>query len=337
MMMRNVGGIASLVMVVGALVLLSSRSSFEAQVPALRPVEVTIGVAAPVASFSLAQIASDQHLWPAGVHVTWTTMSPTTIVSSLATGRVQLVLGAPPQYDVGAYNGKVPIEWIAQWQDPADFQMIVRPGIASVADLKGKVIAATAIGSSTALLAEIALQKAGLQSSDYKILPMGDVGSAIAAFAAGSASSLVSSASTVQPLISRIPGAKVAYDFYYEKVPWIGAGVVAYQPWVVKNESATIAVLAALNKALSLVHSDPDLVEPSVSKFVGAQSPAAAAVQQRYLENRTPASLGPVSLRTLQSIYAAVRSASNGLGPSDAFARSAVDNRYVEKMLAASR
>ena len=297
------------------------------------PIDVTIGVAAPVAIFSLAQIASDQHLWPANVHVTWTTMSPTTIVSSLATGRTQFVLGAPPQYDVGAFNSKVPIQWIAQWQDPADFQMLVRPGIASVADLKGKAIATTALGSSTALLAEVALRKAGLQPADYKIIPMGDVGSVIAAVAGGTASAIVSSASTIQPLLARIPGSKMAYDFYDEKIPWIGAGVIAYQPWVSKNEAVTIGILRALNKALILIHTNPALAGPSITKFVSAQTPAAAELQLGYLERRTPPTLRPVSVRTMQAIYSASRSASDGAGPSDQFAKTAIDNTYVEKML----
>ena len=317
-------------------ILASAPAPAMSQVPT-PSVDVTIGVAAPVAVFSLAQIASDQHLWPANVHVTWTTMSPTTIVSSLATGRIQLVLGAPPQYDVGAFNSNVPIQWIAQWQDPGDFQMIVRPGIATVADLKDKAIATTALGSSTALLAEVALRKAGLHPGEYKIIPMGDIGSAIAAVAGGTASALVSSASTVQPLLARIPGSKMAYDYYAEKIPWIGAGVIGYQPWVVKNETATIGILRALNKALILIHTNPALAGPSIAKFVNAQSQTAADLQLTYLEKRTPPTLRPVSVRTMQAIYAAARSASDGAGPSDQFAKSSIDNTYVEKMLKDAR
>jgi ABC-type nitrate/sulfonate/bicarbonate transport system substrate-binding protein len=138
-------------------------------------------------------------------------------------------------------------------------------------------------------------------------------------------------------MLERMPGSKIAYDFYAEKVPWIGAGVVAYKPWVEKNPSATISVLIALNKALNFIHTSPRAAESSVAKFVGAQSPAEADMQFKYLAARTPATLGAVNVRTLQSIYAAVRYASNGIGPSDAFARSAVDNSYLEKALAASR
>ena len=299
--------------------------------------EISIGIAAPVAPFALAQIASDQHYWPSNVHVTWATMSPSTIVSSLVTGRVQLVIGAPPQYDVGAFNAHVPLQWIAQWQDPADFEMIARPGISTLADLKGKVIATTALGSSTAILAEMGLQRAGMHLDDFRILPMGDVGSEIAAVASGAASSLVLPASSVEPLLAQIPGSKIVYDFYGEKIPWIGAGVVGYKPWLEKNPAAVIAVLAALNKALNLAHSNQALAQPSVTKFVGAPSPAAADMQFKYLVERTTTGLKPVSLKTLESIYAAVRAASNGSGPTAAFAKTAYNNSYLEKMLVMSR
>ena len=335
--MRRTRTIASLAIAFAALTILSSRSTSQAQGSASAPTEVSIGVAAPVAILSLPQIATDQHLWPSSIHVTWTTILPATITSSLATGKIQFVVGTPPQYDIGAYNAKVPIEWLAQWQDPADFQMIVRPGIASLADLKGKAIATTSVGSTTALLAAVALQKAGLQLSDFKILPMGDVGSEIAAVATGAASSLVLPASSVQPLLARIPGSKVAYDFYEAKVPWIGAGIVAYQPWVAKNEAATIAVLSGLNKALALVHTNPDLAKPSVAKFVGADTQAVADLQFKFFSTRTPAALQPVNVHTFELIYQAVRATDNGAGPPDSFAKASVNNSYVEKMLAASR
>ena len=300
------------------------------------PTEVSIGIAAPVAPFALAQIATDQHFWPAHVHVTWATMSPSTIVSSLVTGRVQLVIGAPPQYDVGAFNANVPLQWIAQWQDPADFEMIARPGIATLADLKGKVIATTALGSSTAILAEMGLQRAGLKLDDFKILPMGDVGSEIAAVASGAASSLVLPASSVEPLLAQIPGSKIVYDFYGEKIPWIGAGVVGYRPWLEKNPTAVVAVLSALNKALNFVHSNPAQAQLSVTKFVGSPTPAAADTQFKYLLERTTSGLKPVSLKTLESIYAAVRAASNGSGPTTEYAKQAYNNSYLQKMLATS-
>ncbi len=335
MSIRKLLSRALLIIGAAAVAVLIPNPRLKAQEPV--PIEVSIGVAAPVAPFALAQIASDNHLWPANVHVTWTTVSPSTVVASLVTGRIQLVIGAPPQYDVGAFNSNAPIQWIAQWQDPADFEMIARPGIAKLADLKGKVIATTALGSSTALLAQVALQRAGLRVDDFKILPMGDVGSEIAAVASGAASSLVLPASSVEPLLAQIPGSKIVYDFYGEKVPWIGAGVVGYKPFMEKNPEAVISVLSALNKALILVHTNPALAQPSVTKFVGSPLPAAADTQFKYLVERTPNGLRPVNVRTLDAIYDAVRAAGNASGPTSDFAKNAVNNSYLQKMLATKR
>jgi ABC-type nitrate/sulfonate/bicarbonate transport system substrate-binding protein len=259
-------------------------------------------------------------------------MPGTTISVSLATGKIPLVIGAPPQFENAGFNIKAPLAWIAQWQDPADFQMIVRPGISSVADLKGKVIGTTVPGSSTQLLASVALEKAGLTQHDYSFLAMGDIPSEVAAFYAGTVSALVLPASSLQPIINNIPGTKIAFDYYEQKVPWIGAGVVAYRPWAEKNADAVVAILNSLNQALKLVHADPTSVEPTIAKFVGAHSQASIDLQMKYLRERTLQMLSPVSIETLKSIYGAVREASGNSGLSEAYAESMVDNTYVKKI-----
>jgi ABC-type nitrate/sulfonate/bicarbonate transport system substrate-binding protein len=292
---------------------------------------VSIGIAAPVAQYALPAIADAEKLWPSDVQVHWSVLNASTITSSIATGKIQMAIGAAPQYDAAAYKSNAPIAWIASYQDPADFQMIVRPGINSIAGLSGKVIAVTSPGSSTQYLSQTVLFKAGLTPTNYKILPLGSVPTMVSAFVGGSAQAIVLPSSTVQPLLSEVKGSKILYDYYTQNVPWIGAGVVAYLPWAKQNPTAAVAVLKGLNAALAFLHAHQAAAEPIVTKFAPASSQTADNLQFKYLVDRTPAQLQPVSLTTLESIYATIRDANNGQGPTNAFAKSFLDNTYVEQ------
>lgn len=294
---------------------------------------VNIGIAAPVPQYALPAIADAEHLWPKNVNVKWTVLNAGTITSSIATGKIQMALGSAPQYDAAAYKAHAKIAWIANFQDPSDFQMIARPGINSVADLRGKVVAVTAPGSTTQYLSQAALFKAGLKPGDYKLSPLGSTPAMVSAVLGGTAQALVLPASVVQPLLSEIPGSKVVYDFYTQKVPWLSGGVIAYTPWTSSHSAATVSVLKGLNAALKFVHTDPTKAEPIVTKFAPAKNQAAADQQFKYLIDRTPSQLGPVKLSTLESIYAVIRDANDGDGPTDAFAKTFYNNTYVTQAL----
>jgi NitT/TauT family transport system substrate-binding protein len=65
------------------------------------------------------------------------------------------------------------------------FSLMARPEIKKIADLKGKRIGITRIGSSTHTSALFALGSAGLKPSDYQILPLMEVPNIFTALAAG--------------------------------------------------------------------------------------------------------------------------------------------------------
>lgn len=293
---------------------------------------VNIGIAAPVALYALPAIADAAHLWPSNVDVHWTVMTAATDISALATGKIQMLIGAPPQADADAYNSHLPIAWIANFQDPADFQMIVRPGINSLTDLKGKVIAETSPGTTTQYLAEVALAKAGLTPSQYTLDPIGSVPTMVSAFVGGTVQAFVLPSSVVQPLLTEVPGSKMLYDFYTQKVPWIGGGVIGYLPWAKQHSAATVSVLKGLSSALGFLHSHQSAAEPIVSKFAPSKTQAAANLQFKFLVQRTPSQLQPVALSTLESMYKDIRDANGGKGPTSAFAKTMYDNTWVDQL-----
>lgn len=293
---------------------------------------VVIGIAAPAAAFALPQIAADNNLWPSDIRVKFSVVDPTAIGSSLATGKIQLVLGASPKYDIVVAQSHVPISWLAEWNDPPDFQMIARPGINSVSELKGKTIAIPAPGSSVDYLSDVAMKKAGVPKGQYRLLAVGNAPEMVSTFISGTTDAFILAASSVQPILGKVPGSKVVYNFYTEKVPWIGAGIVGYNPWVKSHEAATVSVLKGLNSALKLVHDGSTKAQPSVAKFLGVRDKTAADLQFKYLVERTSTTLQRVSLKTLRSVYADVRAADNVSIPSDSFAPKMLNSdTYVDQ------
>ena len=65
------------------------------------------------------------------------------------------------------------------------FSLMARPEIKRIADLKGKKIGITRVGSSTHTSALFALSSVGLKTSDYQILPLMEVPNIFTALAAG--------------------------------------------------------------------------------------------------------------------------------------------------------
>jgi len=294
------------------------------------PVDVTIGIASPVAAFALPQIAADNNLWPSNVKVSFSVIEPNTISSSVATGKIQFVLGASPRWEVIHAQSNVPISYLAQWGDPPDFQMIARPGINSVSDLKGKSIAIPAPSSSVDYLSQIALDQAGVSKGEYKLLSVGNAPQMVSTFISGTADAFVLPASSVQSVLGKVPGSKVVYDFYAQNFAFNSAALIAYDPWTKDHSAATVGVIKALSAALQMVHDDPAKAKPSVTKFIGATDPAVADSTFKYFAQRSPRTLQPVSSATERSVASDVRKADGTSVPSDASAVEMINNEFLK-------
>ena len=294
-----------------------------------KPAVVTIGIISPVAPFALPQIATDHHLWPKGVTVHAEEVSPSTAPALISTGKIDLLLGAPPDVDVAADKSGAPVGWVAEWGTPADFELLARPGISSVAGLKGKAVGGIFPGASVDVLASVALAQAGVGANDYKALPLGSVSGMESAFVSGSIDAFVMTRSSVQQVAQKVPGSKVLYDFYTSHTAWTGNGAIAYKPWAARNSSTVTGVLRSMNLALELAHRDPAAVAPSVAKVLGVDRQA-ALVQTKAFVERAPAHIGPVTAAELRPMYALVRKALGSKYPTDSFASSMADPSYAQ-------
>lgn len=148
--------------------------------------------------------------------------------------------------------GRLEIVYMTDTSAGAD-AILAKSDIATVADLKGKTVAATA-GQCNELLLRKALTKYGLTPGDIKLTNMNpdDAG---AAFAAGKLDAAV----TWEPWITKVEGEKKGHVIFSSKeAPNLILDVVAISDKTAKDKSEeTKAFLKALNKANELAISDP--------------------------------------------------------------------------------
>lgn len=98
---------------------------------------------------------------------------------ALANGYIDFSLNISPVLN-GAMQG-LGTKVVAALNSRPLFALVVRPEIASPADLKGKIFAVSSFGNTQAILTEKHLQHLGLKKGDYQLLAMGATPARIAA------------------------------------------------------------------------------------------------------------------------------------------------------------
>lgn len=215
-----------------------SASSGGAMVP------VTISYTAPVADQLLPLVTQKAGLFAKyGVPATITYLPQTEAVDGIVGGKVQMSVFASPAPEVAVADGEQ-IKWIAQWENHADLFLLGRPGVASVKDLAGKSVAMTVAGSTTAVLTQVALRKAGVLTTAH-LQPVGNVGAILSAFRAGSVDAAIAGPPNQTTLLKAVPGAKVLVN-YTSSTPWVGAGIAASMSWTSAHRNETVAIVRAL-------------------------------------------------------------------------------------------
>jgi len=134
------------------------------------------------------------------------------------------------------------------------------PGFRSVADLRGKKIGVTAPGSSTNVLANFVLAKAGLKASDVSIIGVGASSGAVAAMRSGQIDA-ISNLDPVITLLQRSGDLKIVSDTRIvaeaDKAfggPMPAGCLYAPQAFIDKNPGTVQAIANAIVKADKWIH-----------------------------------------------------------------------------------
>lgn len=264
----------------------SSSTNSSTNVAAARPApasssggsaKVVIGYGAPVAEQLLPRFAVDQGIFKRnGVNaVVQQLTNASAVIPGLRSGGINFDVMSSPQPEEGTAAG-VGLKWLAMWNSKPDVQLCVQPGVNSVQDLAGKAVGISSTGSTTGVLLENYLPKAGLALNKVHLVPLGSEGAQAQSFIAGQIAGFVCGPPVTQAALAKRKGAKVLVNLA-EHYQWNGAGLVGYMPWVQSHQQTTTAVVKAITEAWTAWKASPSTAEASIEKATGVPAPAAAA------------------------------------------------------------
>lgn len=149
--------------------------------------------------------------------------------------------------------------------------------IRTPADLKGRKVGVTGLGSSTFHLTRHIASKAGLKAADYKLVPVGAGASFISAMTRGE----IEAGMTTEPTISRLLSSRSATVLVDLRTPAtteaaLGGpypGACLYMPtaWVNKHRNQARLIAGAFVKALQYIktHSAEEIADKMPSSYYG--------------------------------------------------------------------
>ena len=174
--------------------------------------------------------------------------------------------------------------------------MFTAPNVKTAADLKGKVIGISSVGSESDSTTTLALRRLGLTREDVTIKEIGlDRFSAVRA---GTIAATVLGEPTRSEAFAA--GLNPIFDFYAEHIPWLYSGLTVDRAYLKDHRDALVGFLKAtiegnylaiaderrakdvLAKELKLT--DPKLIDTSYANFK-AETPANAEIDRTGAEN----------------------------------------------------
>ena len=147
------------------------------------------------------------------------------------------------------------------------FQVYARSEIASLADLKGKVVAVTQPAASTDYAMRIVLRRNGLEpDKDVKILYAQDITNVFNSVSVGNAAAGIMSAPT--SLKAKAGGLRSILNITEMKIPFLFTGVLSSPKVIREKNEALTRFLRSYVEALSVIRKDKETTLRSMGKFL---------------------------------------------------------------------
>jgi len=234
---------------------------------------VSIGVNAAVAGEIEPELAQTAGLF-AKYHIdaTVTVIPSSNLLAALSSGRVQFGAFGAPQPEEAILSGSQ-LKWLGVWEGKPNTQLIVGPGITSIADLKGKSVGITVPGSLIDLFARRILTDSGVNPSGVQFQSLQSTTALSAAFLGGSIKATILSPPQSTAAL-KLKGSKSLLDVG-SKYSWPQGGLVGYMPWVTSHSAATTKVMEAIAASVNLYRSDPAAAKAAIKALAPTTSTAA--------------------------------------------------------------
>jgi len=150
------------------------------------------------------------------------------------------------------------------------FYIMGRPEIKTVADLKGKKVGVTRIGSSTDFTIRLVLKKFGLEpNKDVGILQLGGMPELAAALGTGAISGAALSSPT--NIVAQRAGAHPILDMAKAGIAFPQSVIISTRRYISKDRPAVVAFSRAYGEALNIIFSNPPVTKKALQKYARLQ------------------------------------------------------------------
>lgn len=222
--------------------------------------DITIGLVSPNISTQLPIVVAQQSGFfkdeGLNVHSVTIASGGTLMVAILTSGHADLVVSGVAAI-MRAIERGAPVTVVAGFQNKIDFALIGSKQIARLADLKGKTVGVTSVGSFSEFAVLEAMRRRGLtRDKDYKLLAAGSTFLRIGALKGGKVDAIPLSSGERHTLEDE--GYPVLMEIG-QVVPEIPLAVlVAAKQFAAKDPDSVIRLIGALAKSIQLIKSNPE-------------------------------------------------------------------------------
>lgn len=162
------------------------------------------------------------------------------------------------------------------------FSLMVRPEIKKVADLKGKKVGITGIGSSTHTATLHVMSKAGLNPGDYSILPLVEVPNILTAILAGQVDAGVVSPPTNSR--ARKEGLKELVNLATDGPEFPSMTILTTRSYIKANEEITRRLVRSYAEAVHLFKTNKQVGMKAIQKYTRVRD--ADILEDSYIQFR---------------------------------------------------
>ena len=207
------------------------------------------------------------------------------------------------------------------------FSLMAKPEIKRVADLRGKKIGITRVGSSTHTSALFALNAGGLKQNDYQILPLVEVPNILTALMAGQIDAGVVSPPTNSR--ARKAGFNELMNLAKDGPEYVSVGVGASRAYIKANEDVVRRVAKSYAEGVQMFRNNKAAALRMIQKYLRVKEPEIA--EDTYNQFREYLAYPPyVSTKGMENVIADVAvadPAAKNAKPEDF-----IDSRFVAEL-----
>ncbi len=171
----------------------------------------------------------------------------------------------------------VPVAIVAGAGDYDLFKIMANPqsGIRTVADLRGRTVAVSQIGSTSHTFLKLVLSREGLSLDDVQVLQAGGNPQAGQAMLSGAIDAATVD-NQLAPTATRA-GAVTIADGAVLKIPSLRGGLAAMRPWIERNRDVALRYMRAYVEAIHFYRTERDETIRIFQKYMADVSPEEAA------------------------------------------------------------